>query len=308
MKKRYGFLFPGQGSQYVGMGQDLYEQYPEVADLFDFANESLGFSITSIMFKGPEDLLMETVHSQLAIYLHSMAVIKILSQRSSIEPSLVAGLSLGEYTALAASNRISIIDGLRLVRKRGQLMNEACKQSPGAMAALLGLPSEVIEENIKSLGEGIWIANYNTPNQLVVAGVEEKVDETVQLFRNLGCKKAVRLKVFGAFHTPLMQTAQDGLAPDIYALSIKDLDLPLVSHVVARSLVDAEEIRSCLTRQTTSPTLWYQSCYHMEPEVDEFLELGPGRVLSGLNRSMGISKRISSLGTVENIEKFVSEV
>ncbi|WP_100934748.1 ACP S-malonyltransferase [Candidatus Chlamydia corallus] len=307
MKKHYAFLFPGQGSQYVGMGQDLYVQYPEVADLFDFANERLGFSLTSIMFEGPENLLMETVHSQLAIYLHSIAVMKVLSQRSSIQPSLVSGLSLGEYTALVACDRISMNDGLELVRKRGLLMNEACKQSPGAMAALLGLPSEVIEENIKSLGQGIWIANYNSPKQLVVAGIEEKVDEAIDLFRDLGCKKAVRLNVFGAFHTPLMQTAQDGLAPDIYGLAMKDSPLPLVSHVVGKSLVINEEIRECLARQITSPTLWYQSCYHIEPEVDEFLELGPGKVLSGLNRSMGICKPISSLGTVAQIEKFLTE-
>ncbi|ANH79039.1 ACP S-malonyltransferase [Candidatus Chlamydia sanziniae] len=308
MNTRYAFLFPGQGSQYVGMGKDLSHNYSEAADIFALADEILGFSLTSIMFQGPEKLLMETIHSQLAIYLHSMAVVSILSSRSSIVPTVVSGLSLGEYTALTASNRISLLDGLTLIRKRGELMNEACKQSPGAMAAILGLPAEVVEQHIAGLGEGIWIANYNAPSQLVIAGTVEKVSEAIELFQTLGAKKAIWLKVFGAFHTPFMQTAQDGLAPYIYTLPIKDSGVPLISHVVAKSLISVEEIRTCLARQITSPTLWYQSCYFMESMVDRFLELGPGKVLTGLNRSIGLTKPTQSLSTTEIIENFLEEV
>ncbi|WP_201456886.1 ACP S-malonyltransferase [Chlamydia sp. 17-3921] len=305
---RYVFLFPGQGSQYVGMGKDLVEHYPEISDLFSTADQILGFSLSSIMFEGPEEILMETVHSQLSIYLHSLAIVKILALRSSIFPTIVSGLSLGEYTALAASNRISLKDGLNLVKKRGELMNEACKQSSGAMVALLGLSVEAVEEGIKSLGENVYIANYNAPKQIVVAGASEKIEEVVSVFQVLGARKAVKLKVQGAFHTPLMQSAQDGLAPYIYNLEIKDSLIPLMSHVDAEFLIDSEAIRETLSRQTASPTLWFQSCLQLEKEADQFLEVGPGRVLAGLNRSMGITKPTHSLGSVESLENFFAEL
>ncbi|AEB41783.1 ACP S-malonyltransferase [Chlamydia pecorum] len=303
---RYAFLFPGQGSQYVGMGEDLAEFYPIVSDLFSTADHALGFSLSSLMFNGPEDVLMETVHSQLAIFLHSLAVVKILESR--ISPSIVSGLSLGEYTALVASHRVSLEDGLSLIKKRGELMNEACTRSPGAMAALLGLTADAVKEGIASLGEGIAIANYNAPKQIVIAGVPEKIDEAITVFQALGVKKVVKLKVQGAFHTKLMQSAQDGLAPHIYNLVIQESKIPLMSHVDARFLIESEEIRESLARQTASPTLWYQSCYQIEPEVDVFLEVGPGKVLTGLNRSIGISKPTYSLGTVESIEKFLEGI
>ncbi|MEF9497160.1 ACP S-malonyltransferase [Chlamydia sp. 04-14] len=308
MAKKIGFLFPGQGSQYVGMGKDLVEHYPEAAEVFALADETLGFSLSSIMFDGPEEKLLETAYSQLAIYLHSLAVLKILSSRTSITPSVVSGLSLGEYTALVASGRISMIDGFNIISKRAQFMNQACQQSPGAMAAILGLTMDIVQQNLESLGEGIWIANYNAPKQLVVGGLREKIEEAVKLFTDLGAKRAILLKVFGAFHTPLMQTAEDALAPHLYNLDMHSSEVPFVSNVVADFLISNDQIRQCLVKQMTSPTLWYQSCSKMDLEVDEFLEIGPGKVLAGLNRSIGLSKPIKSLGTVESINNFLVEL
>ncbi|BAE81294.1 malonyl acyl carrier transcyclase [Chlamydia felis Fe/C-56] len=308
MKKKIGFLFPGQGSQYVGMGKDLVESYPEAAEVFALADETLNFSLSSIMFEGPEEKLLETAYSQLAIYLHSLAIVKILVSRTSITPAAVSGLSLGEYTALVASGRISPIDGFNIISKRAQFMNQACQQSPGAMAAILGLTADIVEQNLESLGEGIWIANYNAPKQLVIAGLREKIEEAVKLFTDLGAKRAILLKVFGAFHTPLMQVAENELASYLYNLDMHDSEVPFVSNVVADFLINNDEIRQCLVKQMTSPTLWYQSCSKMDLEVDEFLEIGPGKVLAGLNRSIGLTKPIKSLGTVESINNFLTEL
>ncbi|AZU10625.1 ACP S-malonyltransferase [Chlamydia psittaci] len=306
MTKKIGFLFPGQGSQYVGMGKDLVENYPEAAKVFALADETLGFFLSSIMFNGPEEKLLETAYSQLAIYLHSLAVVEILSSRTSITPAAVTGLSLGEYTALVASGRISSVDGFNIISKRAQFMNQACQQSPGAMAAVLGLTADVIEQNLESLGEGIWVANYNAPKQIVIAGLREKIEEAVKLFTDLGAKRAILLKVFGAFHTPLMQSAEDELAPYLYDLNMNSSEIPFVSNVTANFLRNNDEILQCLVKQMTSPTLWYQSCSKIDLEVDEFLELGPGKVLAGLNRSIGLNKPIKSLGTVESINNFLS--
>ncbi|MEF9519976.1 ACP S-malonyltransferase [Chlamydia crocodili] len=308
MMRKIGFLFPGQGSQYVGMGKDLVEHYPEAAEIFTLADETLGFSLSSIMFDGPEEKLLETAYSQLAIYLHSLAVIKILASRTSIIPAVVSGLSLGEYTALVASGRISPIDGFNIISKRAQFMNQACQQNPGAMAAILGLTVDIVEQNLESLGKGIWIANYNAPKQLVIAGLREKIEEAVVLFTDLGAKRAILLKVFGAFHTPLMQAAEDELAPYLYNLDMNSSEIPFASNVVADFLTNNDEIRQCLVKQMTSPTLWYQSCSKIDLEVDEFLEIGPGKVLAGLNRSIGLNKPIKSLGTVESINNFLAEL
>lgn len=301
---RVGLLFPGQGSQFVGMGRDLYQQSSEVARLFSQADEFLGFSLSSIMFEGPEEVLLKTSNSQLAIYLHSLAVLEVLSTHCPFEPILVSGLSLGEYTALTASKRISLEDGLRIVQKRAELMNAACEESSGAMAAVLGLTADVVLPALESLGEGIWVANYNAPKQIVIAGIRNKVEEASVILRELGAKRVCMLKVAGAFHTPLMQTAQDELAPYLYQLAIKDSNVAFASNVIGELVYESEAIRSLMVRQMTSPTLWYQTCFQIDPKVDLFLELGPGNVLTGLSRSIGLSSPCKHLGSMEDIENF----
>ncbi|MDD6309864.1 MAG: ACP S-malonyltransferase [Chlamydia suis] len=302
--KRIGLLFPGQGSQFVGMGKDLCQQYPEVRRLFVQADEFLGFSLSSIMFEGPEDVLLKTVNSQLAIYLHSLAVLEVLSKRCSLDPVLVSGLSLGEYTALTASKRVSLEDGLRVVQKRAELMNAACEQSLGAMAAVLGLTADVVQTALESLGEGIWVANYNAPKQIVIAGIKGKIEEAATILRGLGAKKVVVLKVSGAFHTPLMQAAQDELSPYLYQLAIKESNIAFASNVIGELVQESTKIRSLMVKQMTSPTLWYQTCFQIDPKVDLLLELGPGNVLTGLCRSIGLVSPCKHLGSVEDIENF----
>lgn len=302
--KRIGLLFPGQGSQFVGMGKDLCQQYPEVRRLFVQADEFLGFSLSSIMFEGPEEVLLKTVNSQLAIYLHSLAVLEVLSKRCSLDPVLVSGLSLGEYTALTASKRVSLEDGLRVVQKRAELMNAACEQSLGAMAAVLGLTADVVQTALESLGEGIWVANYNAPKQIVIAGIKGKIEEAATILRGLGAKKVVMLKVSGAFHTPLMQAAQDELTPYLYQLAIKESNIAFASNVIGELVQESTKIRSLMVKQMTSPTLWYQTCFQIDPKVDLLLELGPGNVLTGLCRSIGLVSPCKHLGSVEDIENF----
>ena len=288
----------------MGMGKDLCQQYPEVRRLFVQADEFLGFSLSSIMFEGPEDVLLKTVNSQLAIYLHSLAVLEVLSKRCSLDPVLVSGLSLGEYTALTASKRVSLEDGLRVVQKRAELMNAACEQSLGAMAAVLGLTADVVQTALESLGEGIWVANYNAPKQIVIAGIKGKIEEAATILRGLGAKKVVMLKVSGAFHTPLMQAAQDELTPYLYQLAIKESNIAFASNVIGELVQESTKIRSLMVKQMTSPTLWYQTCFQIDPKVDLLLELGPGNVLTGLCRSIGLVSPCKHLGSVEDIENF----
>lgn len=301
-----GLLFPGQGSQYVGMGKDLSERYPDVADLFDLADQTLGFSLTSVMFHGPEGKLMETAYSQPAIYVHGIAVWRVLSTCGLVEPVVASGLSLGEYTALVATGRSTFEDVLRVVHKRAELMQAACQKNLGAMLAVLGLNSDIVERAIRDLGEGIWTANYNAPKQIVVAGVKEKVMEAGQILSTLGAKRVIPLKVSGAFHTPMMLEAQNCLAPYLCDLTIAESDVVFASNVDSQLLVEPETIRENLMRQMVSPTFWYQTCYRMAPMVDQFIELGPGKVIAGLASTMALGKPVTSLGTVETIENFLS--
>ena len=281
MSKAY--LFPGQGSQFVGMGKDLYESNPEAAKYFDEADEILGFSLKEIMFEGPEEKLKQTEFTQPAIFLHSVALFKTLDTN----PDMVAGHSLGEFSALVASGAVSFEDALRIVRRRGELMQQAGEQNPGTMAAVIGMDDEAVEnvcaEAAEASGKEVIAANYNCPGQLVISGYKEAVEKAVELAKENGARLAKLLPVSGAFHSSLMQPAYDGLKEQLEQLEISEPICPIYSNYTAEATTDTEEIRSNLLNQLLNPVRWTQTLNNMsENGADSFIEMGPGKVLQGL--------------------------
>jgi len=272
-KKAY--IFPGQGSQFPGMGQELY---PGHKDLMESANDILGFRITDIMFSGTADDLKATRVTQPAIFLHSVVLAK--SQASA--PDMVAGHSLGEFSALVAASALSFEDGLRLVSLRAQAMQECCEMQPGAMAAIIGLPDARIEEVCAGI-PGVVPANYNSPGQVVISGEEAAVDKACEILKADGAKRALRLPVSGAFHSPLMEPAREKLARAIEATPFQAPRCPVYQNVTAAPTEDPAVIRENCLKQLTSPVKWTQSVINMAADgATEFVELGPGTVLTGL--------------------------
>jgi [acyl-carrier-protein] S-malonyltransferase len=278
MKKAY--IFPGQGSQFPGMGQELYVQHPEAKRLFEAANEILGFSLTEVMFAGTETDLKETKVTQPAIFLHSVAQAAVLAD---FKPDMVAGHSLGEFSALVANKVLSFEDALSLVSKRALAMQAACEREPSTMAAVLGLEDDKVAEICAAIGEVVVPANYNCPGQLVISGSMKGIEIACEQLKAAGAKRALVLPVGGAFHSPLMQPAEEELAKAIHATRFRAGTCPIYQNVDARPYTDPEQIKENLIRQLTSPVRWTQTIQHMiQDGATQFIECGPGKVLQGL--------------------------
>ena len=283
-KAMKAFVFPGQGAQFVGMGKDLYDSNPLAKELFEKANDILGYSITDIMFAGTDDDLKQTKVTQPAVFLHS--VISALCMGEAFNPSMVAGHSLGEFSALTAAGALSFEDGLRLVYARAMAMQKACEATPSTMAAIVGLPDEKIEEicaEVSREGHVVVPANYNCPGQLVISGDIEAIAEACEKIKAAGAKRALPLKVGGAFHSPLMQPAKDELQAAIEATEIATPKCPVYQNVDGKPHTDPAEIKANLIAQLTSSVRWTSCVQNMIADgADDFTECGPGKALQGM--------------------------
>ena len=277
----HAFVFPGQGAQFVGMGKDLYDNVPLAKELFDRANEILGFPITDIMFAGTDEQLKQTKVTQPAIFLHSVILARSLGD--AFKPDMAAGHSLGEFSALVAAGALVFEDGLKLVSKRAMAMQKACEQNPSTMAAIIALPDEKVEEICASVDGVVVPANYNCPGQLVISGTNEAIDEACAKLTAAGAKRALKLNVGGAFHSPLMEPARVELEAAIAAAPFAKPVCPVYQNVDAKPHTDPAEIRANLIAQLTSPVRWTQIVQNMLADgATSFTELGPGSVLQGL--------------------------
>ncbi|MCD7962875.1 MAG: ACP S-malonyltransferase [Rikenellaceae bacterium] len=274
-------VFPGQGAQFVGMGKDLYENVPLAKELFEKANDILGFRITDIMFDGTEEELKQTKVTQPAIFLHSVILAKALWDE--FKPDMTAGHSLGEFSALVAAGALSFEDGLVLVSKRAYAMQKACESNPSSMAAILGLEDDVVEDICLSIDGVVVAANYNCPGQLVISGSDEAIDEACAKAAEAGARRAMKLNVGGAFHSPLMEPARVELEQAIAEAPFMKPVCPVYQNVDAKPYMDPEKIKENLIAQLTAPVRWTQIVKNMLNDgADSFVELGPGSVLSGL--------------------------
>ncbi len=275
------YIFPGQGAQFVGMGLDLYEKYPLAQELFEKANAILGFSITDIMFQGTPEDLKETKVTQPAIFLHSVILSKVMGE--SFKPDMVAGHSLGEFSALVANGVLTFEDGLKLVSQRALAMQKACELQPSTMAAVLGLDDAVVEEVCSKIQGVVVPANYNCPGQLVISGEVEAINEACEKLKEAGARRALVLPVGGAFHSPLMEPAREELAAAIENTKFSTPTCPIYQNVPTTAVNNADEIKKNLISQLTAPVKWTQSVQHMVQDgATLFTEVGPGKVLQGL--------------------------
>ncbi|MDT4952504.1 MAG: [acyl-carrier-protein] S-malonyltransferase [Acidobacteriota bacterium] len=309
MSKRLAYIFPGQGSQYPGMGSELAEKYPASRKVFEEADDALGFSISQLCFSGTAEELQLTENTQPAILTTSIATLRAMEAEGMSAPEFVAGHSLGEYSALVAARALSLADAVKTVRLRGRFMQEATPVGSGAMAAVMGADVNAVQEICSEAQEGDVCspANINSPNQIVIAGDAAAVDRAIALFKERLGKRAIKLSVSAPFHCALMKPAQERLAVELEKIEFHDLRLPLITNVDAAAISSGQEARNALVRQVSSPVRWLESMQLLIQEgVQTFVEVGPGKVLCGLLRAIERNANCLNVGDAESLEKAVT--
>ncbi|NIM98783.1 MAG: ACP S-malonyltransferase [candidate division Zixibacteria bacterium] len=304
---KIAFLFPGQGAQYVGMAQDLYESHAGVKELYSAAERVLGFDLAKICFEGPAEVLVQTQHTQPAIFTHSVTLWTLLRDHG-LKPAFVAGHSVGEYSALVAAGALSFEDALQTVKNRSLLMQQACDSSQGSMAAIIGLTEKDILSICREAASYgvIQLANFNSKDQIAISGERRAVEKGVELAEERGARRAILLEVAGAFHSELMRPAQEKFGQVIGKLEVKQPEIPMVANVTAEPVTDPSHIKELLTDQITMPVLWYQSMVRMYKEgIRTFVEVGPGRVLQGLLKRSFKDTRGVGVERLPDLEKLV---
>ena len=300
-----GFLFPGQGSQYVGMAKDLYDNSVEAKEIIKTADDALSVNLSHIMFNGPEDELKQTEYTQPAIFLHSFVLFSLIR---TLDPAAAAGHSLGEYSALAAARAIQYYDCIKLVRFRGESMQRAGKENPGTMAAVVGLTPEVVNEGCREAAEAgiVQSANFNSPGQIVISGSVSGVKRAMEICRAKGAKLVKELVVSGAFHSPLMQSAKDLLGQKVEAADIYKARFPVYANCTALPEVETADIKRNLFEQVTSPVRWEETIQNMINDgIEEFYEIGPGKVLQGLVKRINPDVKCYGIDKYADVEKYL---
>lgn len=310
MTKKFAFIFPGQGAQYPGMGKDFYDQFPVARQTFEEADDFLKRPFSKLIFEGPAEELTLTKNSQIAIYIASIAILRVVQEKyPELQPSVCAGLSLGEYTAMTAAGKIGFTECLDLVRTRAKAMHQACEETKGTMQVVLGMTEEAVETVINELNppHPVWVANLNCPGQVVIAGSLDAIALAADALKQKGAKRVLPLDVSGAFHSGLMRSAQEKLAAKIATVPFQDSPIEIVMNVPGDFVSETAQMRQALIDQVASPVRWEKGIRAMmEKKVDIYIEMGPGKTLSGMNKRIGVAEPTFTVEKTADLEFYAT--